>query len=248
MNLVGKKALVTGGSRGIGRAIANLLFNRGCRVAICARGIYDLNKAITEMAMGGNPDLGRMFLIQIIQADLLTNDGVARVIEHALPVDILINNCGGGGRWGTDTDLGLDYQVFSDVMQKNINATAEITLVALPHMIENGWGRVVTISSIYGINATINRPAFMTAKAAQIAFSKGLSRLSVIAKNGVTINAVCPGVTDVGKEIVDHRQDSIPAGRFGKPEDIANLVTFLCSDEASHINGACITVDGGESV
>ncbi len=147
------------------------------------------------------------------------------IMEKFPKVDILINNVGGIGSNPYEERLA---------MEKNYGVMADLTREFLKDKAR--WGRVITISSIYGKEKGPN-PGFVAAKSAQIAYMKSLSGTY----EGVTFNTICPGHIDVGK-----RYKIIPK-IFGKPEDVANIVVFLCSNKAKHINGACITVDGGES-
>lgn len=203
LNLKNKRVLVTGGSRGIGRAIIKGLSNEGCsRIDYCSR--------------------TQGIIINALDRDWSKIDG---------KYDILINNVGGGGRWGTENYEEFDE--WEDVYEKNAGAATKLTMKCLPYMKEKRWGRVVTISSIYGKEAG-GRPWFNMAKAAEISLMKNLAGKY----DGVTFNSIAPGHIDIGTEEF--------LGE-GKPEDVANIVVFLCSDKARYINGACIAVDGGES-
>jgi 3-oxoacyl-[acyl-carrier protein] reductase len=158
-----------------------------------------------------------------------------RAMEEMECCDILINCVGGGGRFGTD----------DEVMTKNVTCMREFTEWALPYMVTQGWGRVVTISSIHGREYG-SRPIFMAAKAAQIAYMKGMSKDRRYVRRGITFNTVCPGNVYVeGKPRVD--EDALPMGRMGTAQEVAKLVAFLCSNDAGWINGASLTIDGGES-
>lgn len=139
-------------------------------------------------------------------------------------IDILINNVGGRGTW----------DLMSDILNINLIPMEVLTSDFIEQ--NKKWGRVITISSIYGKERGPN-PGFTATKAAQIAYMKSLSGTV----KGTTFNTICPGHIDVGKPFL-YKPKVI-----GKPEDVANIVTFLCSDKAKHINGAAITVDGGES-
>ena len=191
LNLKGKTALVTGGSKGIGLAIKKALEKEGVKVISWSRSEgVDLTKNIPNL-----PD-----------------------------IDILINNVGGGG---SHLNLGK-------IAQLNIGTCTNLTVQFI--RLNKKWGRVITISSIFGKEKGHN-PWFTAAKSAQIAFMKSLSGRY----KGITFNTICPGHIDVGKPF-PYKPNVI-----GKPEDVAGIVTFLCSDKAKHINGATITVDGGES-
>ena len=200
--LKGKKVLVTGGSRGIGASIALELSKEGCLVDICSR-----TKGI---------------IIDVLDGDFSKVDG-----EY----DILINNVGGGGRWGTENYE--EFQEWEDVYEKNAGAARKLTMKCLPYMRKNNWGRVVTISSIFGKEAG-GRPWFNMAKAAEISLMKNLAGRY----KGITFNTIAPGYVDIGNN--EYHGDC-------KPEDVAWLVVFLCSEKAKHINGSCITVDDGKS-
>ncbi len=158
--------------------------------------------------------------------DLMNVEGIVKAIESTQNIDILINNVGGGGTWKFDSS--------ADIMKINYGITTILTHWFLEK--KRNWGRVITISSIYGKEKGHN-PGFTAAKAAQIAYMKSLAGKH----KGTTLNVICPGHIDVGKPFPDKPKI------VGKPKDVANIVTFLCSNLASHINGACITVDGGAS-
>ena len=150
------------------------------------------------------------------------------IIDYNASFDILINNIGGMG-----TCKPKDWM---DAMYKNYGLMVQNTMKCLPYMEENNWGRIITISSIYGKEKGTN-PFFTAAKAAQIAFMKSMAGKY----KGITFNTIAPGHIDVGKPF------PYEPNKIGQPKDVADLVTFFCSDLAKHIDGACITVDGGES-
>lgn len=203
------RALVTGGTRGIGAAIANEL-------------------RVQHGASTFTPSRSNSY-------DLTEPDNIRRAQEHFPGVDVLVANVGGGGRYG-DAE-----QVFS------LNVASMMLFIdwALPHMLDRKWGRVITISSIHGREYG-SRPVFMAAKAAQIAYMKGFSKDPRYVRNGITFNTVCPGNVFIeGKPKVD--EEALPMGRMGRTEEVAKLVSFLCSPDAAWINGSSITIDGGES-
>jgi 3-oxoacyl-[acyl-carrier protein] reductase len=245
LGIAGKVALVTAGTRGIGLGIANALSAEGVRVAVAARTEVDVKR--TAAALGG---LG-------IVADLLTEAGCRRAVsetEQSLgPVEILVNNLGvrAGSSW-RDTGTAEFEAAFSG----NVGVSVRMTELVLPGMLLRGWGRVVVISSIWGRESG-GAPAYNAAKAAEISYVTSLAR--EVASKGVTVNAIAPGSIlwegggwqrrqnadpDATAELV---RREMPLGRFGTVEEVAGLVAFVCSQQASLVNGACIAVDGAQS-
>jgi 3-oxoacyl-[acyl-carrier protein] reductase len=221
--------LVTGGTRGIGAAIAKRLGEEGA----AAVWVLSRNPPVSDRDWW-------------LRCDVLDRQQLEQIAERVsgLSISVLVNNVGGGGRWGSPDFLGTQANIYEEVYRKNAEAMVRFTRACIPYMVENDWGRVVTISSIYGKEAG-GRPAFNMAKSAEISFMKSLSHNSALVRHNITFNTVCPGHISVpGKP--DEPQPG-PMGRMGRPEEVAGVVSFLCSDEASFVNGACITVDGGES-
>ena len=251
LNLKGKKALITGGTHGIGKAIALALVKEECYVAICAREINRLNDMLQyELPQHEDRAIG-------MQADItLKSDRLylfRNIMQKWSKLDILINNVGGGGRWGNIEPTENEWTLWYDVWLKNTGVTAALTMEFIPGMIEQKWGRVITIASIYGKEAG-GRPWFTSAKSASIALMKELSRWQPYARANITFNSICPGYIYIPGTGWDddlkknpNLAENLVAGKFGTPEDVANLVVFLCSEKAKYINGAVITVDGGES-
>lgn len=245
LGLAGKVALVTGASRGIGLAIALGLAAEGARVAGVAR-----DRGRLEAALGPTGVLP-------IAADLSTEEGCAgalREVEERLgPVAILVNNLGGraGSSW---SDTGVDE--LSAAMLLNVYTGVRLSRSVLPGMRERGWGRIVVISSLFG-REWGGAPAYNASKAASISVTHSLAR--EVAASGVTVNSVAPGSILFDGGSWDRRlkadpegigrfvEQEIPGGRFGTVEEVAAVVTFLCSAQASWVNGACWTVDGGQA-
>ena len=245
LGIAGKVALVTAGTRGIGLGIAQALSNEGVRVSVAARIESDVKK--TAAALGG---IG-------VVADLMTEEGRRRSVketEKALgPIEILVNNLGlrAGSSW---SDTGP--KEFETAFAGNVSVSVSMTQLVLPGMLLRGWGRIIAITSVWG-RETGGAPAYNAAKAAENSFVKSLSR--EVASKGVTVNAVAPGSILWKGGGWDRRQQAdpegiaefirreMPLGRFGTVDEVATVVTFICSQQASLVNGAVIAVDGGQS-
>jgi 3-oxoacyl-[acyl-carrier protein] reductase len=239
LELAGKTALVTGASRGIGRAIAVLLAREGCRVTLVSRGGPDLEAAATEA--GGTA----------LAADLTTPDGIARAAAE--PVDILVNNLGGSGarKFQDTSDEDL-----SQILDRNLWPAFRMSRALVPGMRARGGGVIVMIASIWGREAG-GGPTYNIAKAGEISLAKAMAR--DLASDNIRVNSVAPGSILFPGGGWERRQKADPAaiaamierelpfGRFGRPEEVASVVAFLCSPKASWIHGACIVVDGGQS-
>lgn len=252
--LSGKRALVTGGSHGIGLSIARKLAEEGVSVALLSRNGEVLKKESEALASRGVESL---YLTCDVQSEADVENAWKKLSEIWGGVDILINNVGGGGRWGSEDFLETSLQVWGEVFRKNAGVSTQLTKLALPKMIENNWGRVIAITSIYG-EYIGGRPWFNVAKVAQATLMKNLAGNKKYARSGITFNAIAPGsilIPDTGWAMLEESDpeaywkyaEELPLGRLGKPEEIANLTLFVCSPLASYINGASLIIDGGES-
>lgn len=254
--LAGKCALVTGGSHGIGLATAKQLAAHGCNVAICSRTEERLKAAAEELKAFGT-------LTMTVVADMLDATAADRVVDAIEQewggLQILINNVGGGGRWGKANVEETDPLVWSEVYEKNAMAAVRFTRRAIPHMRRSSWGRVVTVTSIFGGKDGVGRPWFTMAKAAETSLMKGLATTPYLVREGITFNSVAPGGIYIAGTGFDGEirkdpdgfsrmvNEEYPLGRLGTPEEVASVITFLCSEQASLVNGANIVVDGGQS-
>ena len=254
--LKGKRALVTGGSHGIGLAVAKALAAEMCHVAICSRSPERLAAAELILRAPGVE-------INAIQADVLDSAQVEAVKEAVdgvgrRGIDILINNVGGGGRLGEPLIEETPLSVWDSVYRKNAGAAVDFTRWAIPGMRRRRWGRVVTIASIYGREGG-GRPWYTMAKAAEIGMMKALATIPYLVQDGITFNSVAPGsimISETGWDeyrrndpvaFAEQTKSDFPLSRLGTPEEVAAVILFLCSTQASLVNGACIVVDGGES-
>jgi 3-oxoacyl-[acyl-carrier protein] reductase len=246
LGLKGRVAAVTGGSHGLGYAIAEMLLAEGCRVAICARDRSRLDAAARA--------LGRDVFTKA--ADVAKPGDVEAFIAAAASqfggLDILVHNAGGGGGSGLDAP---DAE-FTQSLEVNALAGLRAARAAAPLMRRRQGGRIIFITSVYGRESG-GRPGYNMAKAAEISLAKALSR--ELAKDNILVNSVAPGSLMFPGSSWERRQHNdpvgiaafvesdLPLGRFGKPEEVAAVVTFLASDRASLVTGACWTVDGGQS-
>jgi 3-oxoacyl-(acyl-carrier-protein) reductase len=242
--LAGKVALVTGSSRGIGKAIAKVLAQEGATVAIhYHRGHEQAQQVAGELERSGAR-------VGIFQADVARAEECHRLIEQTTrqfgQLDILVNNAG----MNRDRTLRkMSAAEWDEVISTNLNSVFHCTKAVLDPMITRGWGRVINIAAITGQTGAFGQSNYAAAKAGVIAFTKSVAQ--ELAKHGITVNAICPGFVDTdmvsslpqaAKEKVKSR---IPLGRFGDADEVARLVRFLCT-EGDWITGAQLNINGGQ--
>ncbi|ODV43452.1 beta-ketoacyl-ACP reductase [Cupriavidus sp. UYMMa02A] len=241
-----KVAVVTGGMGGIGEAISVRLHDAGYEVAVT----HSPGNSSVPNWLGSMEESGRKF--HAYSVDVADYDScqrcVAAIREELGPVDILINNA------GITRDASfkkLDKVNWDAVMRTNLDSVFNMTKPVCDDMVKRGWGRIVNVSSIIGSKGGFGQANYAAAKAGMHGFTKSLAL--EVAKSGVTVNTVSPGfiatkmVTAVPQEILDTKIiPQIPVGRLGKPEEVAALIAYLCSEDAAFVTGANIAINGGQ--
>jgi 3-oxoacyl-[acyl-carrier protein] reductase len=245
IGLAGKRAVVTGGSKGIGRSIALAFADAGAGVSICARGRAALDSTAAEIAARG-------VKAHAGQCDLADKDAIAAYIGAAADalggIDILVNNASGFG--AGDDEEGWARSIDIDVM-----ATVRASHAAIPNLEQAGGGAILNISSISGYDASVRTAPYAAVKAAVINYT--MSQGLMLAPKKIRVNAIAPGSIEFPGGMWDERRTSnpqlynailrsIPWGRLGRPEEIASVAVFLCSDAASWVTGQTLIVDGGQ--
>ncbi len=233
-------AFVTGGTRGIGRAICERLVADGMKVAAG----YSGNE---EAAAACAKDLG----VMVVKGNVGSFDDCAaavKTVEAELgPIDVLINNAG----ITRDGMLHkMSYEQWSEVIRVNMDSAFNMTRPVIEGMRERNWGRIINISSINGQKGQMGQTNYSAAKAGLIGFTKALALEN--AKKGVTVNVICPGYIDtemvaaVPENVLAQIIAGIPVGRLGKGEEIADMVSFLAGERAGFVTGATLTLNGGQ--
>lgn len=246
-NLEGHVALVSGASRGIGRAIALRLASEGVRVGVNYNtGASQAREVVEQIASGGGEALA-------LQADVSDKVQVETLVKKILDrwqrIDILVNNA------GIRRDrllMRMTEDEWDTVISVNLKSAYLCARAVLPHMVRQRRGRIINMSSVVGLSGNPGQANYSASKAGLIGLTKTIAR--EVATRNITANALAPGyiitamVEELSEELKGQVLARIPMGRLGTPEDIAGIAAFLCSDEASYITGQVIGIDGGLAI
>ncbi|HHW07989.1 MAG TPA: 3-oxoacyl-[acyl-carrier-protein] reductase [Clostridia bacterium] len=242
-----KVAVVTGSSRGIGRAIALALAEEGCHVVINYVGCEAQAKSLAAEIEA------RERQALVVRADVSDRNEAGRLVDSALQafgrIDILVNNA---GITRDNLLLRMSPQDWDAVIQTNLTGVFNCTKLALKPMLKQRWGRIINIASVSGIAGNPGQANYAAAKAGIIAFTKSVAK--EVASRNILVNAIAPGfiATDMTGKLLQENEEkllaSIPVGRLGRPEEIAGVAVFLASEKANYITGQTIVVDGGLTI
>jgi len=242
----GRVVLVTGGGRGIGKGIAMRLADAGANVVIGDVDMVHAEQAAEELGKG----FGRTVAVQV---NVTQEESIAAAVKMVLKefgkIDILINNAGIMFRTRI---LAISLEEWGETMLVNLTGPFLFTKAVIPSMKKNGYGRIVNISSSAGRSvSTLGGAHYTASKAGLLGFTRAVAK--EVAASGITVNAVCPGLIDTQmardtttKKELEMFLESFPIKRLGLPEEIGDLVLFLCSEKASYITGASIDINGGD--
>lgn len=243
-DLHGRVAIVTGGSRGIGRAITLCLAERGAGVAVN----YVANAAAAEETVSRVRSGGGQCIV--VQADIRRAEDVQRLVDETLTafgkVDILVNNA---GITRDDLLVRMSEGKWDEVMETNLRAAFLCTKAVLRPMIRQRWGRIINVASAAGIVGNTGQANYSASKAGLIGFTKAVAK--EVASRSITANVIAPGFVETGatERLTEAQRGAIlraiPLGRASRPEEIGPAVAFLASEEASYITGHVLTIDGG---
>lgn len=243
MRLSGKVALVTGSTRGLGRAMAERLAAEGASIVVTGRDGRRAQEVAEQLVAQGHQAIG--LALEVSDAASVAN-ALNEIEERLGPVDILVNNA------GINRDMLLvrmDEEAWEEVMRVNVTGAYRLAKGVLRGMMKRRWGRIINVSSVVGLIGNPGQTNYGASKAALIGFTKSLAR--EVASRGITVNAVAPGfiqsdMTDaLSAEQKERLAEKIPMGRIGRPEEVASCVAFLASDDAAYITGHTLVVDGG---
>ncbi len=242
-SLEGKVALVTGASRGIGKAIATQLQALGATVVGTATSANGANKIADYLTTDNASGMG---LVLNVTSDESISEMFAAIKEAYGSIDILINNA---GITRDNLFMRMKDDEWSDIIETNLTSVYKVSKAAIRPMMKKRTGRIINIGSVVGTMGNAGQVNYASAKAGLLGFTKALAR--EVASRGITVNTVSPGFidTDMTQTLTDEQKEAIfsqvPANRLGKPEEIASTVAFLASDAAAYVTGETIHVNGG---
>ena len=250
----GRGAVITGGGRGIGAAVARELAENGAKVVVSARSMNEIEAVAQELTAVGH-------IAHAIKCDVADENSVEMMAKEAAvlldTVDILVNNAGIAR---SNPVKRLSLEEWSQIMAVNATGTFLCSKAFLPGMLERRWGRVINVASVAGLRGSSYIAAYTASKHAQVGFTRALA--AEVAEQGITVNAICPGYVDTPmteysiahivektgvspEEALGHILALSKQNRLIRPEEIANLTLMLCGDDAKGINGQAIAIDGG---
>ncbi|MYK23954.1 SDR family oxidoreductase [Candidatus Poribacteria bacterium] len=255
LGLGGKRAIITGGSRGIGKQCALALAREGVRVCIAARTQETLNQALVEINQTGHKG-------HAVAADLTTQANCERVVQAAIDrfggVDILVNNVGAARNADI---LELSPELIDDALTLKAYSYLRMSQLVIPYMKGNQWGRIINIAGSAGTSPTRGNIPTGAANITILNITRALS--DAVAADGILVNTVCPGLTNTGRartqqsaraeregrdveELLQALGHELPAGRIAEPAEVANVVAFLASEACSYMFGTALYMDGGK--
>lgn len=246
IDLKGRVAVITGAAKqGLGRAHAQTLGRAGCRVAIID--IQDQAETLALLTQDG-------VKVRAYSCDISQQDGVKKTVQDIVKdfgtIHILVNNASILTTVGMFAEIPVEK--WDRDIEVNLVGSANMSRAVWPHLLKNKWGRIVFISSIAGTRGGSGQTSYAASKAGVIGLAKSLALEG--ARHNITVNAIAPGVIQthvlnfIRADMLERMRKSIPMQRFGEPEDIANAVTFLCSEQARYITGQVLEVDGGSGL
>ncbi len=244
MSFEQKTALVTGGSRGIGRAIAQMLAKTCSKVAILYAGRQD--KALETVQTIEQMGVKALAIQADVSDEQQVVSAIAKVKEAFGPIDILVNNA---GITRDGLTLRMSSADFQEVLAVNLNGAFHTIKACYRDFMKLGWGRILNISSVSGLMGNPGQANYAASKAGLIGLTKTIAR--ELAGRGITVNAICPGFIEtdmtgaMNEDILQKAVAAVPLGKLGTAEDIAHAAAFLCSNDAGYITGAVLQVDGG---